>query len=73
LYLIGEIWAWYYFSHMTAQLVQSERNLGKSVWQHPVFLDAPVNLVLNAAYLASLGMLIEIGDQIRWLIERRPG
>jgi hypothetical protein len=71
-YLIGEVWSWYYFAHMNAQLAQLDKALGKSALQLPVFLDAPPYLVLSAAVLASLGVLIEIGDKIRWLLERRP-
>ena len=66
LYLIGQAWAWYYFAHMDAQLAE----LGKPP-RLPTFLDTQPNMVLTAAILASLGMLIEIGDKIRWLLERR--
>lgn len=67
LYAIGEVWGWYYFAHMDAKLADFSHAA-----RFPVFLDSPVNLAMNAAILASLGMLIEIGDKIRWLLERRP-
>jgi hypothetical protein len=67
LYLIGQVWAWYYFVHMDEQLLQ----LGKAPQRWPAFLDTLPNLVLTSAVLASLGVLIEIGDKIRWLLERR--
>jgi hypothetical protein len=67
LYLVGEAWGWYYFNHAASQISKLS-----GVPRLPVFLDAPVSLAMNAAILASLGMLIEIGDKIRWLLERRP-
>lgn len=66
LYLIGEVWAWSYFSHLYAELLSLREKP-----QFPAFLSMPPNLVLEAAVLASLGMLIEIGDKIRWLLEHR--
>ncbi len=67
LYLTGEAWGWYYMAHMDAQMAGLAR-----VERFPVLLDAPAGLAMNAAILASLGVLIEIGDKIRWLLERRP-
>jgi hypothetical protein len=67
LYIIGEIWGWYYMAHTGAEIARLTKTPG-----FPVFLDSPINLAMNAAILASLGMLIEIGDKIRWLLERRP-
>jgi hypothetical protein len=67
IYLIGQVWALFYFYHMAEQLA----HLGKAPERFPAFLDTPPNAVLTAAILASLGMLIEIGDKIRWLLERR--
>ena len=67
LYVVAYVWAYFYFQHMSMELLR----LGK-VPQNPAFLTTPPTLVLSAAVLASLGMLIEIGDKIRWLLERRP-
>ncbi len=66
MYVIGEVWAYLYFSRMELELI---RVGGKP--HVPAFLSTPPSLVLDAAILASLGMLIEIGDRIRWLLERK--
>ena len=66
IYVIAQVWAWCYFYHMSEQLVR----LGKAP-QFPAFLSTPPSLVMGAAVLASFGILIEIADKIRWLLERR--
>ncbi len=68
LYAITQVWLWRYFYDLSGELAR----LGKVPPRFPAFLDTPANLVLTAAVLASLGVLIEIGDKIRWLLERRP-
>lgn len=66
MYVIAEVWAYLYFYHMGSELLK----LG-SPPQFPAFLNTPPSLVLSAAVLASLGVLVEIGDKIRWLLEQR--
>ena len=69
-YVIGEVGLYLYFSHMRAELIRLGG--GPQFPAFPSFWRTPPSLIMDAAELAALGMLIEIGDKIRWLLERRP-
>jgi len=78
MYTALQIGLWFYFRHMDRELIELQAALVRSgqpaerLPDFSRFLSTPPNFVLEIAILASLGMLIEIGDKIRWLLERRP-
>ncbi|HEY1615190.1 MAG TPA: hypothetical protein VGF97_16015 [Rhizomicrobium sp.] len=78
IYAAFQIGLWFYFRHMDRELIDLQAALirsgrpGEQLPDFSRFLSTPPNFVLEIAVLASLGMLIETGDKIRWLLERRP-
>jgi hypothetical protein len=80
IYAAFQVWLWFYFARMDREIIAldmdllhlHQKELGGQLPHLSQFLSTPPNLVLEIAVLASLGMLIEIGDKIRWLLERRP-
>lgn len=68
IYVIAQVWLWVYLSQVDNELAK----LGQPP-RWPALLNSPVLAGLIAAHLAAFGMLIEIADKIRWLIERKAG